>query len=33
MSFDRNLTPNWRPGYRFQYEPAQRATCCCTPKA
>ncbi|WP_369989319.1 pyrroloquinoline quinone biosynthesis peptide chaperone PqqD [Pseudomonas xanthosomatis] len=24
MSFDRNLTPNWRPGYRFQYEPAQK---------
>ncbi|GGU75073.1 coenzyme PQQ synthesis protein D [Pseudomonas laurentiana] len=25
MSFDRNLTPRWRPGYRFQYEPAQKA--------
>ena len=24
MSFDRNLTPTWRPGYRFQYEPAQK---------
>ena len=24
MSFDRNLTPNWRPGYRFQNEPAQK---------
>ncbi|MEE3634732.1 pyrroloquinoline quinone biosynthesis peptide chaperone PqqD [Pseudomonas sp. AL 58] len=25
MSFDRNLTPRWRPGYRFQFEPAQKA--------
>ncbi|MDU9390957.1 pyrroloquinoline quinone biosynthesis peptide chaperone PqqD [Pseudomonas japonica] len=25
MSFDRHLTPRWRPGYRFQYEPAQKA--------
>lgn len=24
MSFDRNLTPRWRHGYRFQYEPAQK---------
>ena len=24
MSFDRTLTPKWRPGYRFQYEPAQK---------
>ena len=24
MSFDRNQTPRWRPGYRFQYEPAQK---------
>ena len=24
MSLDRNLTPTWRPGYRFQYEPAQK---------
>ncbi|MFJ4193189.1 pyrroloquinoline quinone biosynthesis peptide chaperone PqqD [Pseudomonas sp. NPDC089534] len=24
MSFDRSLTPHWRPGYRFQYEPAQK---------
>ena len=24
MSLDRNLTPTWRPGYRFQYEPAQQ---------
>ncbi len=24
MSLDRNLTPKWRPGYRFQYEPAQK---------
>jgi len=24
MSFDRELTPQWRPGYRFQYEPAQK---------
>ncbi|HDS1734378.1 MULTISPECIES: pyrroloquinoline quinone biosynthesis peptide chaperone PqqD [Pseudomonas] len=24
MSFDRQLTPNWRPGYRYQYEPAQK---------
>ena len=24
MSFDRNLTPKWRTGYRFQYEPAQK---------
>ncbi|BFM07817.1 pyrroloquinoline quinone biosynthesis peptide chaperone PqqD [Halioxenophilus aromaticivorans] len=23
MSFDRSLVPQWRPGYRFQYEPAQ----------
>ena len=25
MSFDRNRTPRWRHGYRFQYEPAQKA--------
>ena len=24
MSFDRSKTPTWRPGYRFQYEPAQK---------
>ena len=24
MSFDRNQVPNWRPGYRFQYETAQK---------
>ncbi len=24
MSFDRGMTPKWRPGYRFQYEPAQK---------
>ena len=24
MSLDRSLTPQWRPGYRFQYEPAQK---------
>jgi pyrroloquinoline quinone biosynthesis protein D len=24
MSFDRRQTPRWRPGYRFQYEPAQK---------
>lgn len=24
MSFDRNRVPSWRPGYRFQYEPAQQ---------
>ena len=24
MSFERNLVPNWRTGYRFQYEPAQK---------
>ncbi|MBC3270911.1 MULTISPECIES: pyrroloquinoline quinone biosynthesis peptide chaperone PqqD [Pseudomonas] len=24
MSFDRTWTPKWRPGYRFQYEPAQK---------
>ncbi|MND90133.1 pyrroloquinoline quinone biosynthesis protein PqqD [compost metagenome] len=24
MSFDRQLIPRWRPGYRFQYEPAQK---------
>ncbi len=24
MSLDRNQVPNWRPGYRFQYEPAQK---------
>ncbi|MBT2339169.1 MULTISPECIES: pyrroloquinoline quinone biosynthesis peptide chaperone PqqD [Pseudomonas] len=24
MSFDRSQTPRWRPGYRFQYEPAQK---------
>ncbi|MDE1179978.1 pyrroloquinoline quinone biosynthesis peptide chaperone PqqD [Paraburkholderia sp.] len=23
MSFDRNLKPTWRRGYRFQFEPAQ----------
>ncbi|MDD1016975.1 pyrroloquinoline quinone biosynthesis peptide chaperone PqqD [Pseudomonas rubra] len=25
MSFDRAQVPTWRPGYRFQYEPAQKA--------
>lgn len=24
MSLDRTLIPTWRPGYRFQYEPAQK---------
>jgi len=24
MSFNRHLVPAWRPGYRFQYEPAQK---------
>lgn len=24
MSFDRSQVPAWRPGYRFQYEPAQK---------
>ncbi|CAN7215301.1 pyrroloquinoline quinone biosynthesis peptide chaperone PqqD [Pseudomonas sp. GL-B-26] len=24
MSFDRSKTPTWRPGYRYQYEPAQK---------
>lgn len=24
MSFNRSQTPRWRPGYRFQYEPAQK---------
>ncbi|MBD1552168.1 pyrroloquinoline quinone biosynthesis peptide chaperone PqqD [Pseudomonas typographi] len=24
MSFDREQKPAWRPGYRFQYEPAQK---------
>ncbi|MGZ7455777.1 pyrroloquinoline quinone biosynthesis peptide chaperone PqqD [Pseudomonas sp. Ma2-10] len=24
MSFDRSKAPTWRPGYRFQYEPAQK---------
>ncbi|MHA3738650.1 pyrroloquinoline quinone biosynthesis peptide chaperone PqqD [Pseudomonas sp. Eth.TT006] len=24
MSFDRSKVPIWRPGYRFQYEPAQK---------
>jgi pyrroloquinoline quinone biosynthesis protein D len=24
MSFDQHLTPRWRQGYRFQYEPAQK---------
>jgi pyrroloquinoline quinone biosynthesis protein D len=24
MTFDRSKTPSWRPGYRFQYEPAQK---------
>ncbi|MBV4538336.1 MULTISPECIES: pyrroloquinoline quinone biosynthesis peptide chaperone PqqD [Pseudomonas] len=24
MSFNRQLVPNWRPGYRYQYEPAQK---------
>lgn len=24
MSFDRSKIPRWRPGYRFQYEPAQK---------
>ncbi|WLH29598.1 pyrroloquinoline quinone biosynthesis peptide chaperone PqqD [Pseudomonas canadensis] len=23
MSFDRSKKPTWRPGYRYQYEPAQ----------
>ena len=23
MSFDRNRIPNWRRGYRYQFEPAQ----------
>ncbi|WP_268798325.1 pyrroloquinoline quinone biosynthesis peptide chaperone PqqD [Pseudomonas huanghezhanensis] len=23
MSFDRQLVPRWRQGYRFQFEPAQ----------
>lgn len=23
MSFDRQLIPHWRQGYRFQFEPAQ----------
>lgn len=25
MSFDRQLVPRWRQGYRFQFEPAQNA--------
>ncbi|HEY0289093.1 MAG TPA: pyrroloquinoline quinone biosynthesis peptide chaperone PqqD [Pseudomonas sp.] len=25
MSFDRQLTPRWRQGYRFQFEPAQNS--------
>ena len=25
MSLDRSQTPAWRTGYRFQYEPAQKA--------
>ena len=24
MSFDRQQTPSWRTGYRYQYEPAQK---------
>ena len=24
MSFDRSRKPTWRPGYRYQYEPAQK---------
>lgn len=24
MSLDRQQVPNWRPGYRYQYEPAQQ---------
>ena len=24
MSFDRSKTPQWRQGYRYQYEPAQK---------
>jgi pyrroloquinoline quinone biosynthesis protein D len=24
MSFNRQQVPAWRPGYRFQYEPAQK---------
>ena len=24
MSFDQNRIPQWRPGYRFQFEPAQQ---------
>ncbi|MDF2488824.1 MAG: pyrroloquinoline quinone biosynthesis protein PqqD [Pseudomonas sp.] len=24
MSFNREQVPAWRPGYRFQYEPAQK---------
>ncbi|MBU9160134.1 pyrroloquinoline quinone biosynthesis peptide chaperone PqqD [Burkholderia multivorans] len=23
MSLDRNCVPHWRPGFRFQFEPAQ----------
>lgn len=33
MSFDRKQVPAWRPGYRFQYEPAQKAMSCYTPRA
>ncbi|MCR4466992.1 pyrroloquinoline quinone biosynthesis peptide chaperone PqqD [Burkholderia sp. SCN-KJ] len=25
MNFDRNRVPRWRPGFRFQFEPAQHA--------
>ncbi|MBN2975493.1 pyrroloquinoline quinone biosynthesis protein PqqD [Pseudomonas fluorescens] len=24
MTFDRSKIPTWRPGYRYQYEPAQK---------
>ncbi len=24
MNFDRSKKPNWRQGYRYQYEPAQK---------
>lgn len=24
MSYERNQVPQWRPGYRFQFEPAQQ---------
>ena len=31
--FRPQASPAWRPGYRFQYEPAQKAMSCYTPKA